>query len=261
MVPGDCVGGNVIELSGVGKSYDGKWVVRDVDLVVEPGEIVALVGTSGCGKTTTLKMINRLVEPSCGSIRVSGEDALAADPVGLRRRIGYVFQRIGLFPHLTIAENAGVVPELLGSPPAETASRGSELLEVVGLPAAQFAGRYPAELSGGQRQRVGFARALAARPKVLLMDEPFGALDPITRDALQVEYRRLHTEMGLTAILVTHDMAEALLLADRVAVMDAGRILQCATPQTILRHPANAFVEEMLQTPLRQARALTEASA
>jgi osmoprotectant transport system ATP-binding protein len=251
----------LIALSGVGKAYDDKWVVRDVDLVVEPGEIVVLVGTSGCGKTTTLKMINRLVEPSCGGIRVGGEDVLAVSPVVLRRRIGYVFQGIGLFPHLTIAENAGVVPDLLGWSAGETAARVSELLELVGLPEAQFAARYPSELSGGQRQRVGFARALAARPKVLLMDEPFGALDPITRDALQTEYRRLHKEMGLTAILVTHDMAEALLLADRVAVMDAGNIVQCASPQTILRDPANAFVEEMLQTPLRQARALTEASA
>lgn len=251
----------MIELTGVGKAYGDKWVVRDVDLVVEPGEIVALVGTSGCGKTTTLKMINRLVEPSRGAIRVSDEDALAADPVDLRRRIGYVFQGIGLFPHLTIAENAGVVPELLGWPPEKIRARTMELLELVGLPSSQFAARYPGELSGGQRQRVGFARALAARPRVLLMDEPFGALDPITRDALQREYRRLHKEMELTAILVTHDMAEALLLADRVAVMDAGQIIQCAPPQTILREPANAFVEEMLQTPLRQARALTEASA
>ena len=247
----------MIELKGVGKRYGDKWVVRSLDVVVEEGELLALVGSSGCGKTTTLKMINRLVEPTHGSIRVGGEDVLGLDPVVLRRRIGYVFQGVGLFPHMTVGENAGLVPDLLEWPAADIEARSAELLEMVGLPAAQYAARYPDALSGGQRQRVGFARALAARPKVVLMDEPFGALDPITRDGLQREYRRLHDAMGLTAILVTHDMAEALLLADRVAVMDAGRFVQCASPQEILSDPANALVEEMLQTPLRQAQALT----
>jgi osmoprotectant transport system ATP-binding protein len=247
----------MIRLRGVSKLYDRtRHAVRDVDLEVAGGELLALLGTSGCGKTTTLKMINRLVEPSAGTIEVDGRDTAAVDPVALRRSIGYVFQGVGLFPHMTIAENVAAVPRLLGWARAEIDQRVQELLALVGLPAGEYARRTPGELSGGQRQRVGVARALAARPRILLMDEPFGALDPITRDAMQEELRGLHRTLGLTIVLVTHDMTEALLLGDRVAVMSEGRIERIDTPAALLRDPGSDAVQRFVHAPLRQAERL-----
>ena len=203
----------MIVLDEVSKSFDGggRFSVRDVSLRVPQGELLVLLGGSGCGKTTTLKMINRLIEPTAGRILVAGHDVRAADPVTLRRGIGYVFQGIGLFPHLSVADNVAVVPRLLGWSPERIEARVDELLEMVHLPAEQYRMRRPGQLSGGQQQRVGFARALAAGPRVMLLDEPFGALDPITRDGLREEFRHIQTQLGLTAVMVTHDVTEALL--------------------------------------------------
>ena len=253
----------MIELCGVCKSYDGgdSFAVRDVDLHVAEGELVVLLGESGCGKTTTLKMINRLIEPTSGRITVDGADVREQDAVLLRRRIGYVFQRIGLFPHMAVGENVAVVPRLLGWPRRETAGRVDELLELVGLPAGEYRDRLPRQLSGGQQQRVGVARALAARAKVMLMDEPFGALDPLTRVAIQDEFRRIHDRLGLTTLLVTHDMTEALLMASRIAVLDGGRLVQVGTPRELMTHPAGAVVAELMQAPKRQADRLEAIAA
>jgi osmoprotectant transport system ATP-binding protein len=247
----------MIVLEEVSKSYDGvHFSVRDVSFRVPEGRLLALVGGSGCGKTTTLKMINRLIEPTAGVIRVNGKDVRAADPVTLRRSIGYVFQGIGLFPHLTIAENIAVVPRLLGWQKGQIDPRVDELLELVHLPPGEYRARMPRELSGGQQQRVGFARALAARPQVMLLDEPFGALDPVTRDGLREEFTAIRRKLGLTAVLVTHDMTEALLSADLIAVMNAGRLLQVGTPQELLARPADEFVAALMATPRRQAEQL-----
>lgn len=245
----------MITLEGVSKSYDGgvTYAVRDVELTVDKSALLVLLGESGCGKTTTLKMINRLVELSAGRITVAGEDIRGADPVQLRRRIGYVFQGIGLFPHLTVAENVGVVPKLLRWSPKETETRVHELLDMMGLPPAEYAERYPGELSGGQQQRVGVARALAARSRVLLMDEPFGALDPMTRDELQEQLKDLQRSLGLTIVLVTHDMTEALLLADRIAVMKAGQILSYGTPSELMSDPSHEYVRGLMEMPKKQA--------
>ena len=208
-----------IAFAHVGKSFDGGRVraVDDVSLEVGRGEFLAIVGGSGSGKTTLLRLANRLIEADVGHIRIEGEDVRSADPVALRRRIGYVFQSGGLFPHMSVAGNIGITPKLLGWPAAEIASRVDELLDLVRLDRAQYRDRFPHELSGGQRQRVGVARALAAKPRIVLMDEPFGALDPLTRDALGDDYRALHHKLGLTTVMITHDMTEAILLADRVA--------------------------------------------
>jgi osmoprotectant transport system ATP-binding protein len=232
-------------------------VVDSVSLTVDTGELLVLVGGSGSGKTTTLKMINRLVEPTSGRILLDGEDCAALEPVALRRRIGYVFQRIGLFPHLTVFENIAVTPMLLGWPSERIRSRVEELLHLVELdPTTRD--RRPSELSGGQQQRVGVARALAAHPRTLLFDEPFGALDPITRDRLQQSLFSIHRRTGFTGIFVTHDMSEALLLGDRIAVMLEGRLVQIGTPANLLRAPDHDYVKSLLETPRRQARAWAE---
>src|SRR4051794_25668067 len=244
----------MIVLDQVSKTYDTvHFAVREVSLRVPAGQLLVLLGGSGCGKTTTLKMINRLVEPTSGRIEVDGRDVRSTDPVQLRRGIGYVLQGSGLFPHLTVAENVAVVPKLLRWPKDRIAARVEELLDLIALPAREYAGRLPRELSGGQQQRVGFARALAAGPKVMLLDEPFGALDPLTRDELRGEFLRLRRELGLTAVMVTHDMTEALLSADRIAVMNAGRLAQLGTPHELLTDPGDPFVATLMATPKRQA--------
>jgi osmoprotectant transport system ATP-binding protein len=245
----------MIRLQDVTKSFDGgrTFAVAGVSLEIRPAELMVLLGESGCGKTTTLKMINRLVEPTGGSIRVNGADVQAREAVELRRSIGYVFQGVGLFPHLSVAENVAVVPTLLGWDAPGIQARVKELLELVALPPEKYALRAPRHLSGGQQQRVGLARALAARPRIMLMDEPFGALDPVTRDDLQREYRRLHEELGLTSLMVTHDMTEALLMADRIAVMRGGRILQVGSPHELLAAPGDDYVRRLMETPKRQA--------
>jgi osmoprotectant transport system ATP-binding protein len=208
-------------------------ILDDVSLVVKGGETLALVGPSGAGKTTVLKLINRLLLPCCGEVYVQGKDTREWDPIRLRRSVGYVIQEVGLFPHLTVAANIAVVPRLDEWSEDRVAARVRELLDLIGLPPGMYAGRWPDELSGGQRQRVGVARALAADPPVLVMDEPFGALDPVTRRQLQREFRRIQARVAKCVILVTHDMAEALALADRIGVMDSGRLIWCGTPKAI----------------------------
>jgi osmoprotectant transport system ATP-binding protein len=247
----------LIAYTHVGKTFDGGRVVAvdDVSLEVAEGEFLAIVGGSGSGKTTLLRLANRLIEADSGSITVEGEDVRSVDPILLRRRIGYVFQSGGLFPHMSVADNIGITPKLLGTPADEIAARVDELLELVRLDRAQHRERFPRELSGGQRQRVGVARALAAKPRIVLMDEPFGALDPLTRDALGDDYRALHTKLGLTTVMITHDMTEAILLADRVAVMRAGKLLAEGTPAE-LSSSTDAYVGELLRTPRRQAERL-----
>jgi osmoprotectant transport system ATP-binding protein len=251
------MGGALIELAGVSKRYGAHAALDGVDLSVDAGAFVALVGGSGSGKTTLLKTVNGLIRRDAGRVTVAGEDVGATEPHLLRRRIGYVFQEVGLFPHLTVAENIAITPKLLGWDPARLAARAAELLELVALPAA-VAQRTPAELSGGQRQRVGVARALAAEPKLMLMDEPFGALDPVTRDALGAEYRALHERLGLTTLMVTHDMAEAVLLADRIVVLKAGRILADGAPRELLAQAKDPDVLALLEAPKRQAERLRE---
>ena len=244
----------VLSVKALAKTFPGGvQAVSDVSFAAGPGELVALVGESGCGKTTTLKCVNRLLEPSSGRIEIDGDDASALDPVALRRRIGWVMQGDGLFPHYTVSENIAVVPRLLGWAPERIAARVEELLTLVRLDPAEFAGRRPSALSGGQRQRVGVARALAAGPGLMLMDEPFGALDPITRDALREDVAALQAELSFAAVLVTHDMAEALLLATRIAVMHEGAVIQYDTPERLLAAPVDERVSRMLESPLREA--------
>jgi osmoprotectant transport system ATP-binding protein len=228
--------------------------VDGVSLEVAEGEFLAIVGGSGSGKTTLLRLANRLIEADRGSITVEGCDVRALDPVALRRRIGYVFQSGALFPHIGVAANIGITPKLLGWPAADISARVNELLELVRL-GPTHRDRLPHELSGGQRQRVGVARALAARPRIVLMDEPFGALDPLTRDALGDDYRALHQKLALTTVMITHDMTEALLLADRIAVMRAGKLLALGRPAE-LSNSGDAYVGELLRTPRRQAERL-----
>ena len=248
----------MIELEDVAKSFDGgaTYAVEGVNLAIEESGFVALVGGSGSGKTTTLKMINGLIRPDRGRIRVGGEAVGAAPPHILRRRIGYVFQEIGLFPHLSVAENIGITPMLMGESKTAIEARVAELLDLVSLP-RDFATRRASALSGGQRQRVGVARALAARPRLMLMDEPFGALDPVTRDALGREYRDLHERLGLTTLMVTHDITEAVLLADRVVVMDRGRVRAEGRPAELLAS-SDAEVRALMETPRRQADRVRE---
>ncbi len=238
----------MIRLEALTKRWDnGQVAVDGLGLDVPAGEICMLVGPSGCGKTTTLKMVNRLIEPTSGRIVLDGEDVTRADPVALRRRIGYVIQQVGLFPHLTVADNVATVPRLLRWDKARVRARVDELLELVGLDPARYGRRYPHQLSGGQRQRVGVARALAVDPPVLLMDEPFGAIDPITRDRLQVEFLRLQAEVGKTVLFVTHDVDEAVRLGDRIAVLREGGVLeQYAPPAEVLGRPASPFVADFV---------------
>ncbi|ODT88698.1 ATP-binding cassette domain-containing protein [Phenylobacterium sp. SCN 70-31] len=245
----------LIELAGVTRRYGARPALDDVDLSVRRGEFVALVGGSGSGKTTLLKTINGLIRPDAGIVRVAGRPVAEVDGPDLRRGIGYVFQDVGLFPHLTVAGNIAVTPRLLGWDAGRIAARVSELLELVALP-AEMAGRAPAELSGGQRQRVGVARALAAEPALMLMDEPFGALDPLTRDALGDDYRALHDRLGLTTVMVTHDMGEAVLLADRLVVLASGRVVASGAPAALLAEAPTEEVRELLDAPRRQAERL-----
>jgi len=232
----------VIELRGIVKRYDGRFAVDGLDLDVAEGEFVVLLGPSGCGKTTTLRAINRMVDIDAGTIRVDGRDVTGVSADELRRHIGYVIQSIGLFPHMTVARNVAVVPRLLGWEHERIDVRVNELLEIVGLAPDEYAHKKPRQLSGGEQQRVGVARALAADPPILLMDEPFGALDPISRQRLQVELRELHRLLGKTIVFVTHDVEEAVVLADRIALMRDGRLVQYDTPEGLWLRPADEFV-------------------
>ncbi len=243
----------MIELVDVSKTFtdpDGAQVVAvdRVSFEVSQGETLCLIGTSGSGKTTVVKMINRLIEPNGGTLRIDGDDVCTLDKTTLRRRIGYVIQSGGLFPHMSVGRNIGLLCELEGWKKSRSRKRVAELLDLVGLPAGEYAHRHPRELSGGQRQRVGVARALALDPAYILMDEPFGALDPITRSQLHVEFKELQERVGKTVILVTHDMAEAFDLGDRIAIMDGGRLVQIGTESELRENPASDFVETFIQT-------------
>ena len=252
-----------IDLTDIVKAYGSAHASDHVSLAVPAGQFVALVGGSGSGKTTLLKTINGLIKPDSGQVKVAGRPIDEGDLHALRRRIGYVFQEIGLFPHMTVAENIAVVPKLERWDASRIEARVRELLDLVALPAA-VASRMPSELSGGQRQRVGVARALAAGPEIMLMDEPFGALDPIVRDALARDYRALHERLGLTTVMVTHDIMEALRLADRIVVLDHGKVLADESPRGLLAGHPNETVRSLIETPKRQAdelRALAEAAA
>ncbi|WP_257170352.1 ATP-binding cassette domain-containing protein [Bradyrhizobium sp. SRS-191] len=246
----------LITYDRVRKTFPGPVVaVDDVSLDIAEGEFLAIVGGSGSGKTTLLRLTNRLIALDGGTIRIGGEDIGGLEPVALRRRIGNVFQNGALFPHMTVAANVGITPRLLGTPANEIAPRVDELLDLVQLDRKAYRDRLPDELSGGQRQRVGVARALAAKPRIVLMDEPFGALDPLTRDALGHDYRALHDKLGLTTLMITHDITEALLLADRIAVMRTGRLVEVGTAAELAasREP---YVTELMSTPRRQAARL-----
>jgi osmoprotectant transport system ATP-binding protein len=239
--------GAQVALDGVGVRYpDGTVAVHEVTLAIDAGAFAVLLGPSGCGKSTLLRTINRMIEPTTGTVRIDGVDARARDATELRRTIGYVIQAVGLFPHYTVAENIAVVPSLLGWERERTARRVDELLELVALPPARYRARKPRELSGGEAQRVGVARALAAEPRVLLMDEPFAAVDAIVRRSLQDEVARVHRETKTTIVFVTHDVDEALRLADRVVVMNAGRVVQTDAPEALLARPADAFVRDLV---------------
>jgi osmoprotectant transport system ATP-binding protein len=252
----------MIRLTGVGKTYpDGTVAVHELDLDVPRGRTVCLVGPSGCGKSTTLKMVNRLIEPTTGTITLDGDDVTRTDPVELRRRIGYVIQQVGLFPHQTIRANVATVPSLLGWDKKKSRARAEELLALVGLDPKEHADRYPHQLSGGQQQRVGVARALAADPPVMLMDEPFSAVDPVVREGLHREFLRLQQDLGKTIAMVTHDIDEAIKLGDVVAIFRQGGILaQVGTPQELLESPADEFVAEFVGRD-RGVRSLSFGSA
>ncbi len=244
----------MIEIDNITKIYDSARAVDGVSMTIDTGTITVIVGTSGSGKTTLLRLINRLEEPTSGEVRINGQSTLDVKPHILRRRIGYAIQGHGLFPHHTVARNIGAVPQLLGWPRDKIDARVDELLDLFSMAPQEFRHRYPSELSGGQQQRVGVARALASRPDLILMDEPFGALDPIIRTRAQEDLRRIQQTLGSTIILVTHDMEEAIRLGDRVAVMDGGKLVQHATPAEIITHPATDFVADMVgdvERPLR----------
>jgi len=246
----------LIELAGLQKRYGDRVAVEDLSLEVARGELLVLLGASGSGKTTTLKMVNRLVEPSRGQIWIDGRDTRDQPAHLLRRQIGYCFQQVGLFPHLSVAENVAITPVLLGWDTARIAERVDRLLGMVELDPVEFRDLWPDQLSGGQRQRVGLARALAAEPEVMLLDEPFGALDPLTRDRLQQSFLAIRRELSLTAIFVTHDMVEALLIGDRIAVMREGRLVQVGEPRQLIQQPADDYVADLMATPKRQAAAV-----
>jgi len=242
----------VIRLDAVSRMFareggDPVVALDSLTLEITVGETLALLGPSGCGKTTTLRLLNRLLEPTAGRILIGGDDTAGLDPVGLRRRMGYVVQKGALFPHLTVRRNIALLPDLEGWPKARTAARVDELLTLVRLPPDEFRDRFPAELSGGQQQRVGVARALVLDPGILLMDEPFGALDPITRKELQLEFLEIESLIAKTVVLVTHDLEEAALLADRIALLNKGRLVQVDTPEGLRNHPASDWVREFVQ--------------
>jgi osmoprotectant transport system ATP-binding protein len=236
----------MIQIDGVTKSYGDRRVVDHLSLTIDAGALCVLLGSSGCGKSTTLRMINRLIPIDSGTIRVGGEDVMQVPAEALRRRIGYAIQSIGLFPHWTVEDNIATVPRLLKWPKVRVRDRVTELLELFRLDPETYRGKHPHQLSGGEQQRVGVARALAADPELLLMDEPFAAVDPITRDALQAEIARIQRATGKTIVFVTQDIEEALRLATQIAIMDAGRIVQLGSPLDILEHPANDFVREFV---------------
>ncbi len=246
----------MIEVKALNKQFGVQMAVNNLSFKVDHGQFCMLVGTSGCGKSTTLRMINRLIEPSSGQILINNQDVTSLPPEQLRRRIGYVIQGVGLFPHRSIHQNIATVPRLLGWKKADIDARVTELLTLFKLDAATFAGKYPHQLSGGEQQRVGVARALAARPELLLMDEPFGALDPLTRELLQDELLRVQKLLGITIIMVTHDLEEAMKMADVIAVMDKGELLQLDTPETLLRHPREGFVQSLVGGMDRSLRLL-----
>jgi osmoprotectant transport system ATP-binding protein len=246
----------VIELRSLTRRFSDRVAVSDLSLEIAAGELLVLIGGSGSGKTTTLRLVNRLIEPTSGSVWIDGADTRDTPGPELRRRIGYCFQQVGLFPHLSVAHNVGITPKLLGWSAADIAARVDELLARVELDPARYRDRRPASLSGGEQQRVGLARALAARPRLMLLDEPFGAVDPLTRQNLQQAFAGIRRELSLTGIFVTHDMVEALLLGDRIAVLHAGRLLQVGTPAELVRAPADDRVAELVGTPRRQVEAI-----
>ncbi|HEY7624388.1 MAG TPA: ABC transporter ATP-binding protein [Candidatus Limnocylindria bacterium] len=238
--------GATVELREVSKRYGETVAVDRLSLTAPAGRITVLIGPSGCGKTTSLRMVNRLIEPTSGEILIDGRNVLREDPTRLRRHIGYVIQQVGLFPHQTIAENVATVPRLLGWPVERIRARVDELLSLIGFDPDRMRRRYPAQLSGGERQRVGVARAMAAEPPLMLMDEPFGAVDPIVRERLQNEFLQLQRAQGITVIFVTHDIDEAIKLGDRIAIMRAGKLIQYASPGELLAHPADDFVAQFV---------------
>lgn len=245
----------MIQFEHISKVYGDKTVVNDINLAIENGEFITILGTSGSGKTTMLKMINKLIEPTSGTILFAGQDIEQMDSVSLRRQIGYVVQQIGLFPHMTVAENIATVPKLLGWNKGHIENRVGEFLDLVQLPAADYAERYPSELSGGQQQRIGVARALAADPDVMLFDEPFGAIDAITRNDLQEELQAIHQKLNQkTFIFITHDIYEAFKLGTRVVIMDNGIICQFDTPENIIKNPGNEFVQKLITTAQEQEK-------
>lgn len=236
----------MIQFENVTKSYGSKKVLKNINLTIEDGEFAVMIGPSGCGKTTTLKSINRLIEPDQGNILVDGKDISKVDRIELRRSIGYVIQQIGLFPNMTVEQNICVVPKLLKYSKERCAEIAHQMLELVGMPFEEYAHKYPSQLSGGQQQRIGVLRALAASPPIVLMDEPFGALDPMTRAVLQEEVRHLQQQLGKTIVFVTHDMDEALILADKIVFMNEGEILQIASPKEMLEHPAHELISNFM---------------
>jgi osmoprotectant transport system ATP-binding protein len=250
---------NIIKRFGGGQAGAADVLALDrISLSVASGEFLVIVGPSGSGKTTLLRLINRLAEPSEGVVRFEGEDVRTSEPIQLRRRIGYVFQGVGLFPHMTVAENVAITPRLLGWDKARRDARTETLLDLVRLDPANYRNRFPRELSGGERQRIGVARAIAAEPHVVLMDEPFGALDPLTRDAVGQDYRRLHEKLGLTTVMITHDMLEAVLLADRIAVLHQGKLIEQGTPRKLMTSADTEYVRELMQMPRTQAERLNK---